>query len=42
MARQNYFDILDKMEFKPEIELKNLIDLLQMDRNFGRRYYKQH
>jgi len=39
MARQNYFDILDKMEFKPEIELKNLIDLLQMDRNFGRRYY---
>ena len=39
MARQNYFNILDKMEFKPEIELKNLIDLLQMDRNFGRRYY---
>ena len=27
MARQNYFDILNRMEFDPQRELKNLVDL---------------
>lgn len=40
MARQNYFDILNRMEFDPQRELKNLMDLLEMERNFKRSYYK--
>ena len=40
MARQNYFDILNRMEFDPQRELKNLMDLLEMERNFERSYYK--
>ena len=38
MARQNYFDILNRMEFDPQRELQNLIDLLKMERYFERRY----
>ena len=34
MARQNYFDILNRMEFDPQRELKNLVDLLEMEKNF--------
>ena len=40
MARQNYFDILNRMEFDPQRELKNLMDLLEMERNFKRSYYE--
>ncbi len=40
MARQNYFDILNRMEFDPQRELKNLMNLLEMERNFERSYYK--
>ena len=40
MARQNYFDILNQMEFDPQRELKNLMDLLEMERNFKSIYYK--
>ena len=40
MARQNYFDILNRMEFDPLRELKNLMDLLEMERNFKRSYYE--
>ena len=40
MARQNYFDILNRMEFDPQRELKNLMDLLEMERNFKSIYYK--
>lgn len=40
MARQNYFDILNRMEFDPQRELNNLIDLLKMERNFKRGYYE--
>ena len=39
MARQNYFDILNQMEFDPQRELKNLVDLLKMENNLGRGYY---
>ena len=40
MARQNYFDILNRMEFDPQRELKNLMDLLEMERNFKSIYYE--
>ncbi len=40
MVRQNYFDILNRMEFDPQRELKNLMDLLEMERNFKRSYYE--
>ena len=40
MARQNYFDILNRMEFDPQRELKNLMDLLKMERNFKSIYYE--
>lgn len=40
MARQNYFDILNQMEFDPQRELKNLMDLLEMERNFKSIYYE--
>ena len=40
MARQNYFDILNRMKFDPQRELKNLMDLLEMERNFKRSYYE--
>lgn len=39
MARRNYFDILKQMEFDPQRELKNLVDLLKMENNLGRGYY---
>ena len=39
MTRKNYFDFLDQMEFDPQRELKNLIDLLEMEKNFGHGYY---
>ena len=39
MARRNYFDILNQMEFDPQRELKNLVDLLKMENNLGRGYY---
>lgn len=39
MVRQNYFDILNQMEFDPQRELKNLVDLLQMENNLGHGYY---
>ena len=39
MVRQNYFDILNQMEFDPQRELKNLVDLLKMENNLGRGYY---
>lgn len=39
MTRQNYFDILNQMEFDPQRELKNLMDLLKMENNLGRSYY---
>lgn len=39
MARQNYFEILEQMDFDPQRELKNLIDLLEMEKNFGHGYY---
>ncbi|BBD22608.1 hypothetical protein Q8F60_00865 [Streptococcus constellatus] len=39
MARQNYFEILNQMEFDPDRESKNLIDLLEMEKNFGHVYY---
>ena len=35
----NYFDILNQMEFDPDRESKNLIDLLEMEKNFGHVYY---
>ena len=35
MVRQNYFDILNQMEFDPQRELKNLVDLLKMENNLG-------
>lgn len=38
MTRQNYFDILNQMEFDPQRELQNLIDLLKMERYCERRY----
>lgn len=40
MARQNYFDILNRMEFDPQRELKNLVDLLEMEKNFKSIYYE--
>lgn len=40
MTRQNYFDILNRMEFDPQRELKNLMDLLKMERNFKSNYYE--
>ena len=40
MARQNYFDILNRMEFDPQRELKNLMDLLEMERNFKSIHYE--
>ena len=40
MARQNYFDILNRMEFDPQRELKNLVDLLEVERNFKSIYYE--
>ena len=40
MVRQNYFDILNRMEFDPQRELKNLMDLLEMERNFKSIYYE--
>lgn len=40
MVRQNYFDILNQMEFDPQRELKNLMDLLEMERNFKSIYYE--
>lgn len=40
MAKQNYFDILNRMEFDPQRELKNLMDLLEMERNFKSIYYE--
>ncbi|MGO5580030.1 Uncharacterised protein [Streptococcus milleri] len=39
MTRKNYFDILNQMEFDPDRESKNLIDLLEMEKNFGHVYY---
>ena len=39
MVRQNYFDILNQMEFDPQRELKNLVDLLKMENNLGYGYY---
>lgn len=39
MVRRNYFDILNQMEFDPQRELKNLVDLLKMENNLGRGYY---
>ena len=39
MVRQNYFDILNQMEFDPQRELKNLVDLLKMENNLGHGYY---
>lgn len=39
MARQNYFEILEQMDFDPDRESKNLIDLLEMEKNFGHVYY---
>lgn len=39
MTRQNYFDILNQMEFDPQRELKNLMDLLKMENNLGYNYY---
>ena len=39
MTRQNYFDILNQMEFNPQRELKNLVDLLKMENNLGRGHY---
>lgn len=40
MARQNYFDILNRMEFDPQRELKNLVDLLEMEKKFKSIYYE--
>ncbi len=40
MTRQNYFDILNRMEFDPQRELKNLMNLLKMERNFKSNYYE--
>ncbi|QMI50596.1 hypothetical protein HRE60_02700 [Streptococcus salivarius] len=40
MTRQNYFDILNRMEFDPQRELKNLVDLLEMEKNFKSIYYE--
>ena len=40
MARQNYFDILNRMKFDPKRELKNLVNLLQMERDFKRRNHQ--
>lgn len=40
MARQNYFDILNQMEFDPQRELKNLMALLEMERKFKRNYFE--
>ena len=39
MVRRNYFDILNQMEFDPQRELKNLVDLLKMENNLGHGYY---
>ena len=40
MARQNYFDILNQMEFDPQRELKSLMALLEMERKFERNYFE--